>query len=116
MKTRRIILANVILLLMVLLVSPSGSTVSPGFVEFDELISDPKHYDGKYICTEGVYVRAFESNALGASTYKVGLSVRLSKPSIWISGYDSIQKTDCFGSETNPTAEFCQARIRGVFQ
>ena len=108
-----------IALLLALLVNgcvPTEEGNNIDFVEFSELTSHPAEYDGRNICTEGVYAHAFECNALAESTYRKGAAVYLTQPAIWIQGATIVSSTDCFTTDTFPPAEFCKVRICGLFE
>lgn len=85
-------------------------------VLFSELISNSQKYNGKRVCTEGVHVSAFESDAIGESTYQEGEAMYLTEPTIWNEGANIKSKQDCFETDTIPSAEFCKVRICGIFE
>jgi hypothetical protein len=100
-------------------VTDPGLTEYPdslGYVPLEHLFANPERYNGKTICTEGVYVSAFETSALGASTYRQGDSEYLTRPSIWVQGADFEYKTDCFANRQVRPSMFCCVRVRGVFE
>ncbi len=85
-------------------------------VDISDLLSNPERYQGREICTEGVYVSGFEASALGASTYQVGRAVYLTEPAIWIEGADIRSRSNCFEAQTTPPAEFCKVTVCGLFE
>jgi hypothetical protein len=86
-------------------------------IEFSDLVSNPQKYQGKNICTEGVYISGFEASALGASTYQRGSAVYLTEPTIWIERPDVtiISRSDCFSTGTLTSSEFCWVTACGIF-
>jgi hypothetical protein len=85
-------------------------------VDIDDLLSDPRSYQNKEVCTEGIYASGFEVNALAASTYREGDAVYLTAPAIWIEGAQIRSSADCFSSATTPPIEFCQVTVCGFFE
>ena len=85
-------------------------------VDIDDLQSDPRSYQNKEVCTEGIYASGFEVNALAASTYREGDAVYLTQPAIWIEGAQIRSTTDCFMSGTTPPIEFCKVIVCGFFE
>ena len=69
-------------------------------VDISDLLSNPERYQGREICTEGIYVSGFEASAVGASTYQVGGAVYLTEPAIWIERADIRSSSDCFETQT----------------
>ena len=84
MKEYVLWLAAVLLIILTNGCGQGGPANRSKAVEFGELVSNPQKYHGKDVCTEGVYVSAFEISALGASTYQRGSAVYLTEPAIWI--------------------------------
>lgn len=85
-------------------------------VDIDELLSNAQSYQGKEICTEGVYASGSEISALGASTHEVAGAIYLTGPTIWIEGADIRSRTDCFKTDTIPPTEFCQVTVCGLLE
>jgi len=85
-------------------------------VPFEELVSNPKRYHGRRVCTEGIYATGFEVNALGASLRREGEAVYLTEPVIWLEGAEIRSSTDCVDSRTFPTASFCKVTVCGLFE
>lgn len=119
--------APLLILVVVWLTGCTNPTVTPTWsvtpalttqahVEFRDLVSNPQRYDGKSLCTNGVYVSGFEASALGASTYQRGSAVYLTEPAIWVENPDIRSRTDCFKTDTTPPAEFCRAIVCGLFE
>ncbi|NIN65650.1 MAG: hypothetical protein GTO63_13335 [Anaerolineae bacterium] len=100
-------------LLLALLISGCIQSMK---VDIDDLLSNPERYQGRRICTEGIYVSGFEASALGASTYQVGGAVYLTAPAMWIERPDIRSRSDCFETQTTPPAEFCHATVCGLFE
>jgi hypothetical protein len=100
-------------ILLALLVNGCLQTME---VDISDLLSNPERYQGREICTEGVYVSGFEVSALGASTYQVGGAVHLAEPAIWIESADVRARGDCFETQTIPPAEFCTVTVCGLFE
>lgn len=84
--------------------------------DISDLLSNPERYQGREICTEGVYLSGFEASALGASTYQVSGAVYLTEPVIWIERADIRSKGDCFETQTTPPSEFCTVTVCGLFE
>jgi len=85
-------------------------------VPFSELTTHASKYTGQRICTQGVYLSAFEINALAASTYQRDGATYLTEPTIWIEGTNFALSSDCITSDTRPPMKFCQARVCGLFE
>ena len=93
---------------------PSGSG-REDVVAFDALIASPRQYAGRYVCTEGIDVSGFESSGLAAAVQEGGSHPELTEPVIWLEGADVQSRQDCIRTDTNPSFEFCQAVVCGVF-
>lgn len=85
-------------------------------VDIDDLLSNPRSYQKKEVCTEGIYASGFEVNALGAATYREGNAVYLTEPAIWIEGAQIRSRSDCFESATTPPIEFCKVTVCGFLE
>ena len=109
----------VALFLVVALLSGCGQGTSGDaetLVDFGELVTNPRRYHGRQICTTGVYVLGFETSALGASTYRSGSAIYLAEPAIWVWEAEIHNTGDCFSTDTQPPAEFCPAEVCGLFE
>jgi hypothetical protein len=110
---------TVFLLSFFLLLSSSACTSSPSGpqqVEFSDLVTNPERYDGEAICTEGIYLVAFEVNAMGSGIYTQDEYVYLNEPSIWLEGAEIENQGECFQVEREPGANFCPVRACGQFE
>lgn len=76
---------KLILLLLVLIVASIFFFV-PQKATFKELVTNPQNYAGKDICTEGVYLQAFETLVLTESIeFEEGFP-RIKGETIWVEG------------------------------
>jgi hypothetical protein len=111
------LMKRVVLIVMGLLLTPLiNGCVRSIKVGIDDLTSDPRSYQKKEVCTEGIYASGFEVNALAASTYREGDAVYLTEPAIWIEGAQIRSRSDCFESATTPPIEFCKVTVCGFFE
>ncbi len=115
---RRLCVITVILGLSTLLLAcgqDDGSS-SADLVAFDRLVADPQRYAGRYLCTGGVHVEGFEASGLAAAMAEKDGHPQLAEPVIWLEGADFQSREDCTRTDTQPSFEFCQAVICGVFE
>lgn len=105
-----------LILLTVNACSGVNDSTQPLAVTLEELFNHPRRYNGRDICTSGVYLRAFEVSALAQSSYEQDGITHISQPNIWVEGGDFRQKKDCFPGEHWPESLFCQVEICGNFQ
>lgn len=112
------IILVVILIALVVSLIPLVNLYSVKNVAFSELISNPQKYNGKHVCTEGVYLSSFEVSVLGAEISGQGINMQLVEPTIWIESREGIKfKSDCLEiRELYGTAEFCNAKVCGIFE
>ncbi len=89
---------------------------SEDLVSLDALLAEQGEFNGQYVCTEGVYLTGFEVSALAASTEEEGGYLRLSGPAIWLEGATVQSRQDCVQTDTQPSYEFCQAVVCGMFE
>ena len=82
-------------------------------VNFSELISNPKEFNGTNICTEGTYLSGFEASSLGAGFYELSGSVYLTEPAIWVEGTEILNLEEC---KTSQGYSFCPAKVCGYFE
>jgi hypothetical protein len=85
-------------------------------VAFEYLVANPQPYVGQYVCTGGVHVNGFEVSGLGASAYEKDGYPQLVEPVIWLEGADFQSREDCIRTGTQPSFEFCEAIVCGVFE
>ena len=105
------------LLLAILLAAcaPAGHYAAP--VRFESLVTDPARFDGRLVCTQGVYVSGFESSALGASTTQRGGLRYLTEPAIWIERGDFTARGECLREgAASQQFEFCHVTVCGRFE
>ncbi len=93
-----------------------GQGGEAGEVTIGQLTSSPERYDGKPVRTEGFYLSAFETSALGESTYRQGEVVYLTGPAIWLDPGAIESREDCFQTATVPPIEVCKVKVAGYFE
>ncbi len=105
------------LAVVLLIVSLScGGNSQADDVTISQLTSSPERYDGKFVRTEGFYLSAFETSALGESTYRQGEMVYLTEPAIWLDPSTIESREDCFQTATVPPEEVCKVKVAGYFE
>jgi hypothetical protein len=94
----------------------SDSRGDSDLVALETLMATPQRYAGQYVCTEGVHVDGFEASGLAASMYEQDGYPQLTEPVIWLEGAEFESREDCIRTDTQPSFEFCQALVCGVFE
>jgi hypothetical protein len=92
-----------------------GNPASDG-VAFASLVSDPAHYQGRQVCTKGVYLDGVEAMGLAEGIYQRDGRTYLSEPVIWLESPQVAWQAGCFVQNSVPPAQFCHARVCGVFE
>jgi hypothetical protein len=111
---KKITLATIILSVMAALATNACATMT--IVPIDTLLSHPERYNGKRICTRGMYASAFEVNALASSLRQEGSALYLGEPAIWLEGAEIVTTADCWEGAAAPAARFCEATVCGFFE
>ena len=94
--------------------APAGPGAAP--VDFEQLVTEPARFDGRLVCTQGVYVSGFEASALGASTTQRGGLRYLTEPAIWIERGDFTARGACLrDGAASQQFEFCHVTACGRF-
>jgi hypothetical protein len=94
----------IILVLLFLSACAAPGTSADGFlkVSLKDLFANPQIYNGKELCTDGIYLKAFEVSAL-ADSYEIKDNYRsLVGPNIWVEHpametFECVEESDRFG-------------------
>jgi hypothetical protein len=106
----------IILVLLFLSACAAPGTSADGFlkVSLKDLFANPLIYNGKELCTDGIYLKAFEVSAL-ADSYEIKDNYRsLVGPNIWVE-HPAMETFECV-EESDRFGKFCMVVVCGKFE